>query len=54
MEGQFGCGSDGDGSKVVGAARWLRDSTVRAAPGSWKGPHPTGTEMKGSEEGALP
>lgn len=53
-EGQFGRGSDGDGSKVVEAARCPCDSTVRAAPGSWKAPRPTGTAMKGSEEGALP
>lgn len=54
MEGQFGRGSDGDGSKVAGAARFPRDSTVRAMPGSWRAPRPAGTEMKGSEEGALP
>lgn len=53
-EGQFGRGSDGDGSMVVGAARGPRDSTVRAVPGSWKAPRPSGTAMKGSEEGALP
>lgn len=53
-EGQFGRGSDGDGSKVVGAARFPRDSTVRAGPGSWRDPRPSGKGMKGSEEGALP
>lgn len=54
MEGQFGRGSDGDGSKVVGAARCPHDSTVRVVPVSWKALRPTGTEMTGSEEGALP
>lgn len=51
--GQFGRGSDGDGSRGAGAALRPCDSTVHEAPGSWKGPRPTGTEMKGSEEGAL-
>ena len=53
-EGQFGCGSDGDGSKVAEAVRCPHDSTVRAVPGFWKNPRPVGIEMKGSEAGALP
>lgn len=36
------------------AARFPRDSTVRAGPGSWRDPRPSGKGMKGSEEGALP
>lgn len=54
MGGWAGRGSDGDGSKVVGAGRRPCDSTVRVVPGSWTTPHPAGIEMKGSEEGVLP
>lgn len=52
--GQLVRGSDGDGSRVAAAARRPCDSIVHAGPGSWKGPRPTGTGMKGSEEGDLP
>lgn len=51
MGGQLGRGSDGDGSKVVGAVRCPRDRIVREVPGSWRTPPPTGIEMKGREVG---